>query len=343
MIFIIILTAILLPLFAKNKTMGLIGSMLILFIPFGLQYEVVNDWPGNLDRWQIITRYLSMDIVDNSGRKLEGVYVYFVKLFQDFGFFGWLILSAIFELSILFLLIKKYVPKQYYWLAIFILMLRIDYGFLFINSNRQSLAVFTTIIASLILCKENLNFFSIRLKYINIIPATILLLAAMNIHTASVVAFGLIPIYLIAKNIKNIRLWIIIIFNIIFFARFFFNASVLQDTVLMYMDRFEIQDSYDSYISLMDSNKINLSLIEQPIYFMIMNAALFMYKRFNMPTRFFALCTILSITINGFLYGNLGRICQYYYIYMIVMVPMIVATLPKTLIAWPTDPPCASP
>lgn len=162
MIFIIILTAILLPLYSKNKTLGLLGSMLILFIPFGLQYEAVNDWPGNLERWQIITKFLSKDIVDNSGRQLEGVYVYLVKLFQDFGFFGWLIISAIFELTIIYFLTKKYVPKQYYWLVIFILMLRIAYGFIFINSNRQSLAVFTTVIASFILCKENLKLFSFK-------------------------------------------------------------------------------------------------------------------------------------------------------------------------------------
>lgn len=318
------------PLVSKNKSLGLLGSILILFIPFGLQYEAANDWPGNLERWQIITKYLSKDIIDNSGRELEGVYVYFVKLFKGGGFFGWLILSAIFELSIFYILVKKYVPKQYYWLAIFILMLRIDYGFLFINSNRQSLAVFTTVIASLILCKDNLKFLSLKFKYINIIPATILIMVAMDIHTSAVVAFGLIPIYLIAKNLKDIKLWLIIIFNLLFFSRFFFNASELQDTVLMYMDMYGIEDAYDSYIDMMNSNYIKFSMIEQLLYFMIMNAALFLYKEFTVPKKFFALCTILSIVMGGFLYGNLGRICQYYYIYMIVLVPLIVATLPKT-------------
>lgn len=318
------------PLVSKNKSMGLLGSMLVLFIVWGLQYEVANDWPGNLERWETITRFLSKDIVDNYGKKLEGVYVYLVKLFQEFGFFGWLILSAIFELSIIYILAKRYVPRQYYWLLVFILMLRVNYGFLFINSNRQSLAVFTTVIASLILCKDNLKFFSVKFKYKEIILAIILLVVAMNIHTSAIVAFGLIPIYLIAKNIKDIKLWIIILFNLIFISRFFLNSSALQDTVLMYMDMYGIQDSYDSYISLMDSRIIKFSIIEQIIYLMIMNTALFMYNDFAMPSRFFALSTILSILLNGYLYGNLGRICQYYYIYLIVLVPIIVTTLPKT-------------
>lgn len=330
MIFIIILVAILLPLISKNKSLGLLGSMFILFIPFGLQYEVANDWPGNLERWELITRFLSKDIFDDHGRKLEGVYVYFVKLFKGGGFFGWLILSAIFELSIIYIIAKRYVPRQYYWLLVFILMLRINYGLLFINSNRQSLAVFTTVIASLILCKDNLKFLSLKFKYINIIPATILLTVAMNIHTSAVVAFGFIPIYLIAKNIKDIKQWIIIALNLIFISRFFFDASVLQDTVLMYMDLYGIQDSFDSYIRLMDSKIIKFSIFEQIIYMMIMNAALFMYKKFTLPSRYFALCTVLSILMNGFLYGNLGRICQYYYIYLIVLVPIIVSTLPET-------------
>lgn len=329
MIFIIILIAILLPLLSKNKSLGLFSSILILFVPWGLQYEVANDWPGNLERWQIITQYISKDIVDYSGRELEGVYVYFVKLFKDFGFFGWLMLSAVFELSIIYILTKRYVPKQYYWLVIFILMLRINYGLLFINSNRQSLAVFTTAIASLILCKDDIKFKFLKLKHVNIILAVIILMIAMDIHSSAIVAFGLIPIYVIAKNIKYIKLWMIVVFNFVFISRFFFNANALQDTILMYMDIYGIQDAYDSYINLMDSKYIKFSMIEQIIYLLIMNVSLFMYKEFTVPIRYFTLCTIFSIILSGFIYGNLGRICQYYYIYMIVIVPAIVTILPK--------------
>jgi len=330
MIFIIIIIAILLPLVSKNKSMGLLGSMLVLFIVWGLQYEVVNDWPGNLERWNIIAKSVSNNVVYENGKELEFVYVYLIKLFQSIGYFGWLILSAIFELSIIYNLAKRYVPKQYYWLLVFILMLRVNYGFLFINSNRQTLAVFTTVIASLILCKDNLIFLSFKFKYVNIIPAIILLMIAVNIHTSAIVAFGLIAIYFIAKNVRDIKLWIIIVFNLIFISRFFLNSSALQDTVLMYMDMYGIQDSYDSYISLMDSRIIKFSIIEQIIYLMIMNAALFMYNDFAMPSRFFALSTILFILLNGYLYGNLERICQYYYIYLIVLAPIIVKTLPET-------------
>ena len=310
--------------------MGLLGSMLVLFIVWGLQYEVVNDWPGNLERWNIIAKSVSNNVVYENGKELEFVYVYLIKLFQSIGYFGWLILSAIFELSIIYNLAKRYVPKQYYWLLVFILMLRVNYGFLFINSNRQTLAVFTTVIASLILCKDNLIFLSFKFKYVNIIPAIILLMIAVNIHTSAIVAFGLIAIYFIAKNVRDIKLWIIIVFNLIFISRFFLNSSALQDTVLMYMDMYGIQDSYDSYISLMDSRIIKFSIIEQIIYLMIMNAALFMYNDFAMPSRFFALSTILFILLNGYLYGNLERICQYYYIYLIVLAPIIVKTLPET-------------
>ena len=311
MIYIIILSAILLPLFAKNKPLALIGSMLILFIPWGMQYEMVNDWPGNLERWRLITRYLSKDIVDGSGRELEGIYVYLVKFFKDFGFFGWLMLSAVFNLSIIYLLTRKYVPKEYYWVVIFILMIRINYGFLFINSNRQSFAVFTTVVASLVLCNENFKNFFLRNIYTRILLAIGLILMAKNMHSSAIFAFAMIPLYLIAKNVKKLNLWLIAIVNVLFFARFVFNADVLQDRILMYMDMIGVQDVYDSYITLLDTKRVQISTIENIIYFSIMNAALFMYNKFSTPIKYFALCTVLSIILGGFMTGNLGRICQY--------------------------------
>lgn len=57
-------------------------------------------------------------------------------------------------LLLLYYLMRWYVPAQYYWVTIFLFMLRTDYGLLFINSNRQCWSLMFAILSVLVLLEK---------------------------------------------------------------------------------------------------------------------------------------------------------------------------------------------
>lgn len=325
MFYIILLVAILLPLLMKEKQIALKISFCCLFVLWGLQYDMVMDWRGNMARWYDVTSVIS-DTIMVGQRTYEPVFVFLIKLSKPIGFFGWLIACGIFDLTIFYILIKKYVPEKYYWVTIFALMTRTDLGLLLINSNRQTLSVVFSMIGVLVLLYQNdkeLLKNKLQLIIKSIIFITLVYIAS-NIHSAAKIAYLLLPLYLLSHYVKRIPIIIILIINIVFFARFFADVTSLQDWATEFLGDISIQDTFSSYMTLIDNSRVSLSVVEHSIFFIIMNGALFYYKHMNKAIKLFALCTIIAILGKGFLIGNLSRLLQYFYIYIIVLVPYLV-------------------
>ena len=132
--------------FLENKRIALFISFVLLFIPWGLQFQATQDWDVNLLRWDFVNVNAKVGL-DGEDRELEPLYTLILKLCKPLSFYGFLMLSGLVELSVIFLFIKKYVSPSYYWVAIFILMIKVNYGLLFINSNRQTLSVICVMVA----------------------------------------------------------------------------------------------------------------------------------------------------------------------------------------------------
>ena len=180
MFFFILTLSILMPLCMRNKKKGLILSLFVLFILWGLQYKIVNDWDANLSRWLAVNGrfFLSRDI--------EYIYIIILKVCKPLSFYGFLMLSAYIELKTIYIFTKRFVIPKFYWITIFILMLRINLGLLMINSNRQSLALLATMLASLFLIKNTTNK---KQKLFNYLAAFISILIAVNIHKGAYYLF----------------------------------------------------------------------------------------------------------------------------------------------------------
>lgn len=313
---------------SKNKTLALKISFLFLFIIWGLQYEMVNDWPGNLQRWKDITSVLSSEVTEggNNSKVIEPNYVYLVRLFQDFGFYGWLIICAIFELCILYILTRKYVAPRYYWLTIFILMLRIDYGLLFINSNRQTLAVFISMISMLVLMynkfSKNSSLYKFQ-EFIKCVAVVLIIKYAAGIHTSAYMTLVIIPIYFITKYVNKISTPLILLFNALFLMRYIIDPSIFKIYTLNLFGELGFQDYYSVYLEG-DGIATNNNIYTDILYLLIMNTTLIYYKNLSHPIKVMGIMVILSIILGAFLSGNLFRINQYLYVYMIFLVPYIV-------------------
>ena len=115
MFYFLLIIAIGLPLVVpqRYKYVALIGSMLVLFIPWGLQYEMTQDWDMNFERWTMVNIEHRLEF--ESGRVIEPLYAYLMTMFfPKFGFFTWLITCAVIELSVIFYFTRKYTLSSLY-------------------------------------------------------------------------------------------------------------------------------------------------------------------------------------------------------------------------------------
>ena len=325
MFYIIIFLSIVIPLLSNNKKVGLRISFLLLFIIWGLQYEMVNDWPMNLSRWN------SVNHQETIYRDVEPLLAYLMSLAKPLTFFGWLMVCAVFELGTIYYFTRKFVIPKYYWLVIFVLMLRIDYGLLLINSNRQTISVILSMYAVLVLLKsEKYKFLRIKdISILGLILAVLILYACTQIHTAAIMSFLIIPIYLFVKLVKspNIRV-LLFICNILFISKFFIDMTFLEPYLSTFLNESN-KEGFDSYLTLLDTSNMTYSIIEQPIYLFIMNFIIFNYKVMPTNIRFFSTLYVVGLLLNGYMVGNLSRSSQYLYIYLIFVIPALIVLCNK--------------
>jgi len=123
----------------RNKH-GLKYAMFIVFLFFALRYNFGNDYMAYLASFQEIKESGS-DYLDFVKPKYEIGWVFLNHFFAPLGFFVMLGFLAVINCTVLYYFIKKYVPSQYYWFAIFIYMFQ-PYNMLVLSSGmRQAVSV----------------------------------------------------------------------------------------------------------------------------------------------------------------------------------------------------------
>ena len=304
--------------------MGLIISFILLFIPWGLQYHMTQDWNIYLLRWQHVNYNERIELDGGEERILEPLYVLFIKMCKPFSYYGFLIISAILELSVFYYFMKKYVSPNLYWIAIFILMLNVKYGLLLINTNRQTLALLLSMVGIIYLDKSILNKSSI--KSINYILLSILFFyLSPKVHSSSNIVFLIIPIYLFTRYVKSPnRLFLFLLFNILFLMRFWVDAQQYQLAIYLNWDKVELEgmDFMGKYLDEIENS--SGSVIALIIDLFIMNATIYYYKKLGIIYRLFAILWILSFIMGGFLTSSLARVTLYFYVYLIFILPKII-------------------
>lgn len=332
MIFFIVFIAIFIPYIAppEKRLAALYISLLLLFIPWGLQYEMTQDWEPHLIHWNVVNNGASLIY---ESKELEPVYVFWLELLSPFTYFGYLMICAILELSIIGYCIKKFVNPDYYWVSIAVLMLCVQNGLLMINSNRMTMALMLIIVGVLFLFKNDgyESFEDIDekgIKWNRLLLFLVMIFIAINIHSGAIAAAGLLLIYIASKKLVYLNTfgWIAAM-NVIFMLRFFVDVSSLQLFGLMYLESFGVED-FEEYIDEIE-NAENVSKVYTPILFVFLNVILLTFHKMTSVMKFFALAFIIHIQFTTYMIGAIGRVLQYYYIYSIFLVPYLVS-LTKT-------------
>lgn len=324
---IVIFFAVIFPLLMNNKKKGLIISMCLLFILFGLEYDVVVDWEYNLERWNIAN---NPSEVKNYGVNTDLLYQLILKIFKPITFYGWLMFSAVIELYVIYKFTVKFVPPRYYWITIFILMMRTYLGFMIINSNRQSIALILTMCSLLILLKIN-DSKPLKSQIKTLLLSLGLLIACFFIHSSAAFAILLIPIFFLLQILDKLKVkYIVLIFNIIYFSRYFVNSETLYGLILESWRTFG-SESYIDYIKEMEEMDFQNSFIEQFFNWIIITTSAVYFKKMSKACQLFSICYVASLFFQTLFGTNIQRVMIYLSIYVIFMIPNLVTFVNNTV------------
>lgn len=326
----ITILAILIPLLAQNKVLGLRISLFLLFILLGFQYELVQDWTPNIGRWKYANLNASIWDAGTGGRDIEPFFMYLLKLFKPITFFGWLILTTALFLLLLYYLMRWYVPAQYYWVTIFLFMLRTDYGLLFINSNRQCWSLMFAILSALVLLEKikiPVRIPFVRKSYTKYVISIVLVYVGAQCHSSAYIAFLIIPIYL-WSHVYNGKWWLMlaIICNIFYIGKIFIDISALQVYMTMFSDEMML-NNVEGYIEQIGTEFNNNSFFEISCYNMIITAVCYYYHQMPQPLKFFSIMWYVGLLLSSYLPSNVARMGEFMYYYLLLVLPFVVMSL----------------
>ncbi len=115
-------------------------SMIILFVFLGIRYNWGNDYPQYIDRFAIYNSIEQFNYFDPKERWEIG-WIFLYRLFKPLGFFSLVIVLTAFELGVYYWFIKRYVPREWYWFAVFVFIFTPDLMLIEASMMRQTLAM----------------------------------------------------------------------------------------------------------------------------------------------------------------------------------------------------------
>lgn len=296
---------------------GLKIAFLILGVIQAIHYNYGNDYMNYLRDYLIIksTNFTWDNIVDPP-IPAESGWVLLNYLFVKIGGFWSLVASlAVIQNFIYYLLIKKYVPRNYWWFGFFIYAF-VATQFYLINMSmlRQGFAM-SLFVFSFNYIKQN-----------KIIPSLLLIIAAGFVHTS---AFILVPFafssYIFSFSPKKITVVLLSLFL------FFYLGQTMMSTILTGMLKYETFQKYEHFDEVGVwgwGMLIKYIPFAVTIYVMATNKNLLKEEKL-----------LLGISSFGFvmepfsLVSNLfSRVCYYFYALGIAATPVVYSKLNNELI-----------
>jgi hypothetical protein len=131
----------------KNFQWALKGSFVLIFAFLALRYNFGNDYATYSDAFDGAT-----DIALN----FEPGWPYLNDLFRPVGFFAMVAALALLSSVVYYRFIKRYVPANLYWMAVFIYVMNPDFMLIHSSAMRQAVAITLFVLAADYLYRRNL-------------------------------------------------------------------------------------------------------------------------------------------------------------------------------------------
>jgi transmembrane protein EpsG len=279
-------------------------SFLLIFLFLALRYNYGNDYHGYLEAFYTI-KYLDVTKGFEPGWQL------LCLLFKPLGFFAMMAFLAALNCFVIYRFIKKYIPHNYYWLAVFYYVFSPQCMLIQSSSMRQTVAIIIFLFSIDFLLKKDFVRYSICV------------LVAFNFHSSALILFALILPLLV--NIKINNFFALILF-VIYPALYLYIDSLsgfLSQFTSVYFD------SYYIYIGN-DKGEINSGLgflFNLFIYLIVVY-----FARFQEDERLllFKLAIIGYMTMPfSFLNSMAGRIGTYFWIFNVTVIAILLSDMKR--------------
>jgi hypothetical protein len=116
-------------------------AFLVIFILTAFRFNFGTDYPSYYQDFVSISKYSSLKDIVFELYSSEPAWVVLNFIFKPIGFFGFIIVLTAFLCYTYYSLIKKYVPPNYYWFAIFIFTFSSDIMWIQFSALRQALSI----------------------------------------------------------------------------------------------------------------------------------------------------------------------------------------------------------
>lgn len=292
----------------RNIKFGLKMSFILIFIFLALRYNFGNDYKDYIDIFQEINKYKSFDLFDKSIHAEPG-WIFLCKLFKPMGFFAMTAMLSAVHCVIYYRFIKKFVPVEYYWLAVFLYIFNPAFLLVQASAMRQTVAIEIFIFSFNYLYKKD------AIRYFLCIGL------AWLFHSSAVI---LLPVYLLTYLNWKINKAGIIILLTIFVSVFIFTEAIgpyANQIINIYFNQYEV---YQEAVVL--GSGLGLVYIFIPFFLTLY------YERFQIKetAMIFKLVIISFMFIPlGFIIQLIGRMGMYFLPATIIVYPIIQMNLKK--------------
>lgn len=294
----------------KNIRWGLEFSFLLIFLFLALRYNFGNDYKAYFESFIEINRYASLDIFDKTNQ-FEPAWILLNRLFKPLGFFPMVALLSGFHCFVFYRFIKKNVPANYYWLAVFLYVFNTTFLLILSSAMRQSVAVTLFIIAIDYIYKRK------------IVPYLLLIGLASLFHTS---ALFLIPFYFLGYVNWRITLpyalIIVSIFTSFFLAQEFLSEQI-NSIVQTYFKKYEVYEGGSQLAS-------GFGML---FYIMMFIITILYAKYFSKKSSLLFKLAIISFMFIplGFIITLIGRVGFYFAPATIISYPLIFSSTKRPL------------
>lgn len=214
----------------NNFKYGIEISFFLIFLFLAFRYNFGNDYKEYYTVFYDITNNININLqFETYGQVIEPGWIILCWLFKPFGFYSLIVFHSFLYCIIYYYFFKKYVPKNLYWLSIFIFIFDPTFLLIQLSALRQALAAIIII-------------YSYQYIYRKKIVLFILFLVSASLFHISALFF--LPAYLLSfiklriNNITNIFIFFSFLV-LIFFGKLL--GSPLSTFISNYFER------YDSY------------------------------------------------------------------------------------------------
>lgn len=295
----------------KLSGKGLLFSFITLFIFLAIRFDYGNDY--------LMYQYFFDDLnsgkygdLGKAGEHFETGYTLLNFIFKYFGFEALIMFLSIINVATIYKIIKTYVPREYYWLAVFIYVFNADFMLIHLSALRQMTAIMIMFLS--------LNYLFNK-KYIKYIFCVLL---AYLFHTSAIFLVILIPITYFDWTKKTSSLIISSILYFSFFLLSNFFGDFISSFVNLYLGRYSAYSDFEGEVN---------SGFGFLIYFIFFVFLFISAKSMSVEQRKLMSVSILAIILSTLAIKvmMIFRLNMYFTIFSIVTFPLMVYHLKNRL------------